>query len=102
MQNYLNFAFLPTLILIYLILVYPSQDINKSQNVEGENVELQPQSAFTNINKYKYNHTSIVTLSIAFFRTVLSAWDFPLTTYGWKRDHIRKSLIITTCLQFKD
>ena len=50
MQNYLNFAFLPTLILIYLILVYPSQDINKSQNVEGENVELQPQSAFTNIN----------------------------------------------------
>ena len=51
MQNYLNFAFLPTLILIYLILVYPSQDINKSQNVEGENVELQPQSAFTNINK---------------------------------------------------
>ena len=94
MQNYLNFAFLPTLILIYLILVYPSQDINKSQNVEGENVELQPQSAFTNINKYKYNHTSIVTLSItlsiAFFRTVLSAWDFPLTTYGWKRDHIRE------------
>ena len=90
MQNYLNFAFLPTLILIYLILVYPSQDINKSQNVEGENVELQPQSAFTNINKYKYNHTSIVTLSIAFFWTVLSAWDFPLTSYGWKRYHIRK------------
>ena len=90
MQNYLNFAFLPALILIYLILVYPSQDINKSQNVEGENVELQPQSAFTNINEYKYNHTSIVTLSIAFFRTVLSAWDFPLTTYGLKRDHIRK------------
>ena len=90
MQNYLNFAFLPTLILIYLILAYQSQDINKSQNVEGENVELQPQSALTNINKYKYNHTSIVTLSIAFFWTVLSAWDFPLTTYGWKRDHIRK------------
>ena len=53
MQNYLNFAFLPTLILIYLILVYPSQDINISQNVEVEKVELQPQSASTNMNKYK-------------------------------------------------
>ena len=102
MQNYLNFAFLPTLILIYLILVYPSQDINKSQNVEGENVELQPQSAFTNINKYKYNHTSIVTLSIAFFRTVLSAWGFLLQHMGGRDTTSGKSLIITTCLQFKD
>ena len=101
MQNYLNFAFLPTLILIYLILVYPSQDINKSQNVEGENVELQPQSAFTNINKYKYNHTSIVTLSIAFGQCFLRG-IFLLQHMGGREITSGKSLIITTCLQFKD
>ena len=91
MQNYLNFAFLPALILIYLILVYPSQDINKSQNVEGENVELQPQSAFTNINKYKYNHTSICYLKYCFLSD--SAFCVGFSSYNiWieERSHQEK------------